>query len=179
MNRIIRWLRRVYPPWWAIGFVLAFYALCEVGYWWVFWWAHGLGVQLELLTEGLMIRDDFMLTAVGAYAAFRIAFFHPVFRAGYRRWLEQTPWTTEKPLTLGPVHPVVQDLLMLGMMRLLLHDYQLLETALPQVFLFTYVTIAAAAIWVTGERNLAYFVVFGCASPSWHIGGNRLHRWLV
>ncbi|HJN09805.1 MAG: hypothetical protein QGH33_06430 [Pirellulaceae bacterium] len=162
MNRVTRWLRRVYPPWWAVGLVLAFYALFELVAWGWFWWGRSLGLQPEPLTEVLIVRDQFMLMAAGAYAVFRIAFFHPLFRSGYRRWLEQTPWTTEKPLPLGPIHMVVQDLLMLGMMRLLLHDFQLDETALPQTFLFAYLIVAVAALWGTGERNLAYFVVFGC-----------------
>lgn len=157
MKRAVRWLRRVYPPSWAVGFVLAFYVLFELP----FWLAKGCGISVDDLGAFLRSRDGFMLMAASGYAVFRVGMFHPLFRDGYRRWLEQTPWTADKPLPLGPVYIVVQDVLMLVFMRLLLHDCHLVETALPQAFLFSYLIVAAIALSGTGERSWAHVVVFG------------------
>jgi hypothetical protein len=156
MNRAVQWLRRVYPPWWAVMFALLFYAVLEL----IYWTTRGFGVPIDDLTECLRVRDGIMLIATGGYALFRVGMFHPLFRPGYRRWLEQTPWTVEKPLPLGPLYIVAQDALMLVMIRLLLHDSQLDETALPQVFLLSYLFAAACALWGTDERSVAYVVVF-------------------
>jgi hypothetical protein len=158
MRQIIQWLRRVYPPWWAIAVALVCYVLCEA----MFWWTRlAFSVQTESLTELLRIRDSLMMMSCSAYAAFRVFVFHPLFRPKYRQWLEQTPWTSEQPLPLGPVYVTVQDVLLLGLMRLLLHDFQLAETGLPQAFLFAYLVAAVFGMWGAGERWLSYAVVFG------------------
>lgn len=55
----------------------------------------------------------FGLIAYGAYRAFA---FHPLFRAGYRKWLETTPWDWRKPLPVGPVRPVWEDVAIVSAM---------------------------------------------------------------
>ena len=49
-----------------------------------------------------------------AYGVYRAMAFHPLFRAGYRKWLETTPWTHLKPLPVGPAHPVPEDALIVA-----------------------------------------------------------------
>lgn len=157
MKSLIRWLRLVYPPGWAVAIALSGYVICEA----IFWWTHvALGVPAESLGELLRIRDGLMILNCAVYAGFRICAFHPIFRPKYRYWLSQTPWNSSKPLPLGPVTLVAQDLLVLAVARASLHGYQSPETMIPQLFLMAYLAAAAVAIWASGTRLTAYGLMF-------------------
>ena len=158
MRQIVGWFHRVYPPLWAVLIVLLFFAATEG----LFWWTRlAFGVSIDSVVGVLQIRDSLILMSASGYAAFRVCAFHPIFRPKYRAWLELMPWTADKPLPLGPVTLVVQDLVMLVLMRAILHDYQMLETSLPLVFLYSYVAVATAAIWASGERGIGLVLLFG------------------
>jgi hypothetical protein len=53
-----------------------------------------------------------------AYGLYRAGSFHPFFRAGYRQWLETTPWSLGKPLPVGPAHLVWEDAVIIALMGL-------------------------------------------------------------
>jgi hypothetical protein len=109
---MIRWLRVVWPPWWALALAVLCFLLLQAPF---------LLLEFGQRASFFSIRDVeaqrafVALTGVYAilYAVFRIAAFHPAVRPEYRRWLSASPWTSRKPLPLGPIHLVWQDLLLL------------------------------------------------------------------
>jgi len=75
-----------------------------------------------------------------SYGLFRALGFHPVLRGDYREWLLATPWRPEQPLPLGPVHLVIQDLVLVGASALLLLAVRAEHPADPAIaFLVAYV----------------------------------------
>jgi hypothetical protein len=105
------------------------------------------------------------------YALFRVFAFHPIFRKGYRTWLESTPWTYRKPLPLGPVELSWRDGLVLGSLLLL-------SATLPEPnamrLLCTYLLANLLAIlcsfFLTRSSGFAYVTAFalGLAVLFWH-----------
>ncbi|MDB5349256.1 MAG: hypothetical protein JWN86_503 [Planctomycetota bacterium] len=64
----------------------------------------------------LFPRRAILILGLIAYGGYRSLGFHPYFRAGYRAWLETTPWTWRKPLPVGPVRPVWEDAVIVAAM---------------------------------------------------------------
>ncbi len=95
------------------------------------------------------------------YALFRGFAFHPIFRSGYRTWLESTPWTYRKPLPLGPVELTWRDGVVLGGMILLSATQP--EPYAPQL-LCTYLLVNLLALlcsfWLTRSWEFGYVTAF-------------------
>lgn len=97
-----------------------------------------------------------------AYAIHRVLWFHPILRADYRQWLATTPWTRHKPLPLGPVHLVAQDVVLLAGIFLLtwpVHGVHLVSVF--QCFLIFYLLALGCSLLLTGNRLFTYAVGFG------------------
>jgi hypothetical protein len=99
--------------------------------------------------------------SVVSYGFYRIATFHPVNDQDYRQWLMTTPWTHRRPLPMGPVHLVPQDVVViLGSMALTrVSDERL--WGIPLAFLAAYNLALAISTWATGQKLLAYLMGFG------------------
>jgi hypothetical protein len=155
---MIRWLRIVWPPW---AIVLAI-VLVYTG-------AYGLLVSAgRFLGTPIFVTEKdkaplVVLTAVVAvpYACWRLSGFHPALRPDYRQWLSQTPWTSRKPLPLGPIHLVPQDVLAVALLVGLNWPY-LQSQALVAVpcFFIGYLVIMAVMHYFSGAQPWAYAV--GC-----------------
>lgn len=83
-------LNDVLPPWWAIIFAVAVYAVVEglYIYFAALFAVAGMGPPEELIR----IRIVAALLISSSYAIYRAIMFHPAFRPSYRGWLETTPW---------------------------------------------------------------------------------------
>jgi hypothetical protein len=104
----------------------------------------------------------FMSVVALLYAVFRVWAFHPALRPSYYRWLSGTPWTSQKPLPLGPIHLVLQDVLILGVMAGLCWPRAELEAhRVLQAFLSCYLAMLAITHFSTGQKGWAYAVAFG------------------
>ena len=57
------------------------------------------------------------LTVCFMYGILRGLFYHPVFDKGYRDWLATTPWTANHSFPRGPIHPVMSDLIFVGVLN--------------------------------------------------------------
>jgi hypothetical protein len=57
-----------------------------------------------------MIQAFILLGGSFVYGVSRLVRFHPACNSAYAGWLRISPWTAEKPLPLGPVHLVWQDM---------------------------------------------------------------------
>lgn len=150
------WLSRVWPPW---PYVVAGLLVLGVFEGFRAWFEFQFGPIVGPKSDIVRVRDGWMLFLVVAYAAYRVAAFHPMLLPDYREWLMRTPWRWPRPLPFGPVHLVSQDLSLVG----LLMSYQQLggefsPHALPLAFLWTYSAGIAFATWRTGACGWGYLV---------------------
>ena len=105
---MIRWLCRTFPPGWSIVAFVVLYSLFEslrlaeesVG-------PARSGVEGRELPGGAKL----ILFVAVLYGVFRVLYFHPALRPGYRQWLQTAPWSWRDPLPLGPLYVVWQDLI--------------------------------------------------------------------
>jgi hypothetical protein len=61
------------------------------------------------------VRAIILGFAAGSHALYRLWRFHPACNQRYAAWLRLSPWTADKPLPLGPVHLVWQDVVLVGL----------------------------------------------------------------
>src|SRR5436190_19696300 len=94
------------------------------------------------MPEFFLLRKIMLCSAAGLYAAFRLLRFHPACYPGYAGWLKQTPWTPDRPLPLGPVHPVWQDAVILALIGAVANWHARFDPALP--------VIVYAVVWLIG-----------------------------
>jgi hypothetical protein len=136
-----------------------------------------VGIGIEMLVECLYLatrlifgfadEEGFRLARFGwllfcamFYGMHRIFTFHPAADADYRRWLELTPWTAEKPLPGGPLQLVPQDLLVVCVLTLLFRERSLQALYIPTAFLFGYQLTLAIFARLIGHWGLAYLIAF-------------------
>ena len=103
-----RWLRVVLPHWLWPATILVIVQACVSAYYWR--WNGNPWRQPEEL-EPLVFLLGLSLLLYGQY---RVIAFHPLWRREYFAWLRETPWHRSRPLPLGPVHLVAQDVVIVG-----------------------------------------------------------------
>ncbi len=109
-----------------------------------------------------------LFSVVIQHGLLRVLLFHPVFRPGYRAWLELTPWTYRKPLPLGPVELVWEDGLFLGPSILICNLLPLsLAPQLLCTFLLVHLMVVDLSLWLTRSRGYAYGTAFGLGLAVW------------
>lgn len=136
-----------------------------------FWY---LGVELLLrifarydatpVTELLRMRDITLWIVAVYHGAFRVGAFHPLYRPGYLQWLQTTAWDGRKPLPLGPVQLVAQDLVLLAVLVLLsMRSANFHWEPLLLVFVFAYLTALSLTFpFRNGKlKAFAYAMGFG------------------
>lgn len=158
---MIRWLRVSLPLEW-IACVAIGYGATSAFLHWMEW---HLGVPLLDDAGRPLLRQIcggiLMVGAVG-FACSRALAFHPVASQAYRQWLAATPWTGKKPLPLGPVHLVPQDVLLIGtavFFAWLSGDAWSLFV--PQAFMVIYLLLVGYTLFATGTWPWGYAVLFG------------------
>jgi hypothetical protein len=155
-------IRRIFAIWPPAG-VLATAGLIYLGF-----QAFYIYLEVGLRVPVFSLRDDtelLLLIVLGfgvLYAAYRIASFHPAFRADYYEWLSGTPWTSRKPLPLGPIHLVWQDALLLAIaFALAWPRADGLAIVVVQGFLLAYLLCLGFTHYFTGQKAWGYAVLFG------------------
>jgi hypothetical protein len=121
--------------------------------------ARGMGRAVSEYKNGGIVV---LFTACFAYGGFRTIAFHPALQPRYRQWLRLTPWTSSRPLPLGPIHLVWQDgvfLLPVALLAALLHATNPL--ALVPYFLGGYLICLACLLAMTQTELFAYALGFG------------------
>jgi hypothetical protein len=158
---VIHWLRVVWPPWWALGLAATVFLGLQMPYL-LLERAGGMPSYSLPDRETNNISLGFLIAGGALYGVHRVLAFHPAMRPGYYAWLMNTPWTCKKPLPLGPVHLVLQDVLLLGLAfavawpRLQWHALFVLHG-----FLSSYLATVGAIHAATGAPRWAYAVGFG------------------
>jgi hypothetical protein len=156
---MIRWLRVVWPPWWALvlaGVVYMGFEACLL-------LVEGLaGLPFFSTPDVRQVFQGIVGQSACIYAIFRVWAFHPALRPGYCQWLRSTPWSIAKPLPLGPIHVVWQDVLLLGLLFALgWPRLQWGALVVVPAFLFPYLVLLGILHFFTGARWMAYGVGFG------------------
>jgi hypothetical protein len=98
----------------------------------------------------------------------RVVFVHPIWNSGYQTWLESTPWTSRKPLPMGPAELVWQDGLVLGPLILL-------SGLLPEpgavhllcAFLLSHLVALTVTLFLTGVWANGYVTAFALGLAVW------------
>lgn len=154
---MIRWQRLVLPPWWAVALAGAIYFSLEVFCLVVEWRLRAPFYSMDV--DGLFLH--LMKVLAVTYAVFRVWAFHPALRPAYFRWLSQTPWTEKKPLPLGPIHLVWQDVLLVSIAVGLCWPRTGIDSlAAVNVFIACYLAILGFAHAFTGQKAWAYPIAF-------------------
>jgi hypothetical protein len=150
-------LRLIFPPFSAL-LIFALMFVCLEGpvlYW--EWLARPQVLDLSF-------RPGTALIGLGAfgYGAYRVLAFHPAFRPAYREWLERSPWTSRKPLPLGPVALLFEDTLMLGLLTgLAITQPGLHPARVVTLALIGYLVWLLRSFWTTGVASFGYVGAFG------------------
>ncbi|MCP5524345.1 MAG: hypothetical protein H7A46_22655 [Verrucomicrobiales bacterium] len=111
------------------------------------------GVSFNDLAEVRTVRTVSLCGVAVAYAIYRLGWFHPACQPTYARWLSLTPWKAGKPLPLGPVHPVWQDAVVLGVLVVLAGWRAHADPTLPlKSFGLAYLILMTALLAVTRRR---------------------------
>ncbi len=155
---MIHWLRVVLPAWWLLMIPVIGCGVFEAPIVYLEW---KLGQPLQ---DFRVRRPSLGFLCIFSifYAVYRAVGFHPLTRPSYARWLVTTPWTSARPLPLGPIHLVTQDVLILaGAVLLAWPANRLQALVVAQVFLLVYLIGLAVTLWLTGEKLCAYVVGFG------------------
>src|SRR5689334_8276086 len=95
----------VWPPLFLTMSFVVIYSVIILAIWLINAASPYLGEDIANLEEFVIIRTGLLAGAAGAYAIYRIWRFHPACNHAYAAWLKLSPWTANRPLPLGPVHP--------------------------------------------------------------------------
>ncbi len=152
-----RWLLLVQPLPGIVPIALALQA-AFVG--WIVYmeWRIGLSFPPDDKLRFLLVSFPGLAT----FAIWRVVGFHPCCREGLKNWLKATPWSGRQPLPFGPVHLVMQDLILIGI-ALLLNWIMAGPYAWPSFLFFPigYLLMLAWVLFLTGAWQQGYATVFG------------------
>jgi len=167
MKRLIAWLRVISPAEYVfVGLVVGIAALLLIFAtfgalvdlypqirdshapfeWWSLWAIPGVLAQLAAL----------------AYGFLRAAYFHPLRRENYLRWLRSTAWEASLPLPLGPLTLCWQDAFWIGVFTLIaaLSGYPLAMLGPSLLGLGCYSFLQIGALAAAGPYWAAYAARF-------------------
>ena len=97
------------PPILLVAPFIVIYGLMTFCLWLIQFRFSTLPSEFSDMREIVTIRMVLLGGAAGVYAFYRLCRFHPALNRRYSDWLKLSPWTADKPLPLGPIHPVWQD----------------------------------------------------------------------
>jgi hypothetical protein len=160
---MMRRLFAVWPPGWAL--VMAGLVYCGFQGMFLFqeWF---MQIPFFVLNDAGEVVQFVTLGFAAAYAFYRVAGFHPGYRAGYYLWLKGTPWHSRRPLPLGPIHLVWQDAVLLAIVFAAAYPRSGRDAiAVVQIFLVVYVLSLGGAHYWTGEKVWGYATQFAAALP--------------
>lgn len=108
--------QNVWPPlaWNTVFFVV--YGLFAGGIWTIRFRLGPTDAETLDQSQADDVSNMPLVAAAVIFALYRLFRFHPAANRYYAAWLRQTPWTPDKPLPLGPVHPVWQDVAVLAVL---------------------------------------------------------------
>jgi hypothetical protein len=155
----------VWPPVPLVALFFIIYAVLTGGLWLMQIRVGKVGLVFSDMQE---IKNIYMVILGGAaviHALYRLWRFHPACNQPYAAWLRLSPWTSDKPLPLGPVHPVWQDAVVIGILTAIAKWHARVNPALPVVaFGLTYLIVMTILLAVT--RQWPFFLTLGFLWPA-------------
>lgn len=155
VQRIRSWFRTVLPFENAVIGLVVTYCLIEAAH--LITLRPGRPLRWGFLPEENEAVAVIALIAALIYGGFRAVYFHPFFRKEYREWLIMTPWSASRRLPFGPVHLVVQDVIVVGLLSLAgARGGEFTWVTIPLAFLLPYLVLSMLALMNTGQGPIAY-----------------------
>jgi hypothetical protein len=160
MNSFRGWLRVVISPWYLVFvwclIVPPMYILRAV-------WT--IGAQAAPDAELDKLTHFYSLVGAFFYGFYRGSTFHPLTRPNYKDWLLTTVWQPTDPLPFGPIHLVVQDLFVLGLLVVPMSFLIGISVInIPVCFLAVYTLNLMSYYMIYQPRKYAYVIVFCLSS---------------
>src|SRR5437870_4619879 len=141
----------IWPPAGMAALFVIFYAMVDAGLWFIARAARDIRGEIFEMTEIRNFRALILGTAAGCYALYRLWRFHPFCNRRYSAWLASSPWTPDKPLPLGPIYPVWQDAVVLGILTGVAHWHAHVSPTLPAM-VFGFIFLAAMPLLLAFTR---------------------------
>jgi hypothetical protein len=158
VHKLHTWLRQAAPPDEALALVACGLVAYEVFVLAVV----GLSGTWEIMAIAHGPRDIALFVVAAVYGIWRVTGKHPACGGEYLRFLARTPWRRGQPLPLGPVHLVLQDFLLLGvLMACGAFAPARPPPALVGAFLFGYLAAFSYLLGATGRVWSFYAIWFG------------------
>lgn len=162
-----RWIRVVLPPSGYLWLAGIWCLVIEL----LFAWLHSFiprdahAPEDESLRAAFRLSESLSLAVIAlAYGVYRVAHFHPRTSPSYFQWLQTTPWRVGMPLPLGPLYPVPQDALVVGLLTLpvmLREPSSLSWLYVPCGFLLGYAAASMVILRICREWQIAYALAIG------------------
>jgi len=121
----------VWPPAFPASCFLFLYGFLALSFWVIEALTPQADGSFSSREEFTNVWSSVLILAAGTYAVFRIWRFHPACNHAYAAWLKLSPWTAERPLPLGPVHPVWQDAVVAGVFAFLAFAHAHINPLVP------------------------------------------------
>ncbi len=164
IRRCFRPLMIVMPAAWAIGLYIVWYIVVLLLREFVFRVTQGFDAASIASTIEPFAKMQVATAATGAvlFAFWRVFAFHPITRWEYRQWLQQTPWTPDKPLPMSPIRPGYIDVLLVAVLCMMAGDELPLSRFAP-IFAYLVALIVATCVvsGFTRQRVTVYLLLFG------------------
>ncbi len=142
----------VWPPPLLMWFFVFSYGLVTVSLWLIERPWRDAGENIFDTPEIKGIRMVILGMAAALYAVFRIVRFHPICNQVYADWLKTTPWTAARRLPLGPIHPVLQDAIVVSILAVIAQWHAHVEATLP-VSIFAFFYLAGLTVLLAATRR--------------------------
>src|ERR1041385_2008172 len=123
----------VWPPPVLIGLFIVAWAIVEGGILLIQIMTPGYPLGTADMDEISGIRTVVLACAAAVYVLVRLWRFHPVCNPAYVAWLELSPWTSNKPLPLGPIHLAWQDAVVVGVLTALARWHAQVSAEVPLI----------------------------------------------
>lgn len=155
----------VWPPPVLVWLFVISYGLVAASLWLMELSLHGADATDSDTEEVVRIRMAILAGAAAMYALFRIGRFHPLCNPAYAAWLKLSPWTAGRPLPFGPVHPVWQDGVVIGVLTVIAVWHAHLSPILPMA-VFGLVYLAGMTALLVFARRWWSSLVLGFLWPA-------------
>ncbi len=142
----------VWPPPFLVWLFVISYGLVTASLWLIERRWQGVGEIVSDTPEIQGIRMVILGIAAALYAIFRLVRFHPICNQAYADWLKTTPWTAARRLPLGPIHPVLQDAIVIGVLAAIAQWHVHVEAAFP-VSIFALFYLAGMTLLLAATRR--------------------------
>lgn len=160
----------VWPPPLLVGLFVLFYGIVTAGVWFLDFTFAQQGVRIFDTEDMVSVRKAILIGAAAIYALYRLWRFHPGLNQSYAAWLKASPWTSDRPLPCGPIHPVWQDAVPIGVLTAIALYHAHVNPALPALaFGFTYLLGMTLLLMLT--RRWLFCLVLGFLWPALMLPG--------